>query len=102
MKIIINRGFKPFKLSYEALIELRKVKHKLVTKEAKKPYIPMFHADEVRLDKDVIEVVERLGTKAASAPGCALKVIEIPDDVKYYIDDQHNSETVHENHRVWQ
>ena len=56
--------------------------------------------EEHRTDSVLIEVVEELGEKAN---GChaQLKVVEIPDDMKYEITDYDGIETLHEIHRVW-
>lgn len=54
-----------------------------------------------RSDPILVRVVEELGSKAASGSMASLKVVEIPDDVKYYIHDYDGCETVHEEHRSW-
>lgn len=55
---------------------------------------------EHRTDETLIEVVEELGERASGKYG-NLKVIEIPDDIKYEVDDYDGIETVHELHRSW-
>lgn len=53
-----------------------------------------------RDDPDLIAVVEELGERANGR--CAeLEVVEIPDDVKWEIDDYDGIETIHEVHRKW-
>lgn len=53
-----------------------------------------------RTDKDLIEIVERLGEKANTR--CAtLKIIEIPDDIDYEIEEYDGNEWVAEKHRTW-
>lgn len=53
-----------------------------------------------RSDPDLIAVVEELGDTASGA--CAhLKIVEIPDDVKWEIDEYDGLETVREVHRSW-
>jgi len=55
----------------------------------------------IRTDKDLIEVVESLGEKSFGKYS-KLKIIEIPDNVSFYIEKQHNGiETIHESHRIW-
>jgi hypothetical protein len=55
---------------------------------------------EDRTDKLLIQVIEELGDKANGS--CAeLKIIEIPDDVNWQIDDYDGLESVHEVHRSW-
>lgn len=53
-----------------------------------------------RTDKDLIKVVETLGEKA-SGQCSSLKVIEIPDDVSWEIDEYDGFESIHEVHRSW-
>ncbi len=56
-----------------------------------------------RNDKDLIEVIEELGSKAASAEYAELHVVEIPDDVDWVIEcnDEFGNEWVAERHRTW-
>lgn len=54
-----------------------------------------------RDDPQLIEVIEHLGEKANS-DGCKLKIVEIPDDVEWYIfEDECGEESIHEKHRIW-
>lgn len=56
--------------------------------------------DIQRDDPDLVAVVEELGEKAAGL--CArLKVVEIPSDVEWHIEEYDGSEHVAENHRTW-
>lgn len=48
----------------------------------------------------LIRVVEELGKKA-NGRHARLKVVEIPDDVEYEIDEYDGIETIHEKHRSW-
>lgn len=53
-----------------------------------------------RTDEDLIKVVEKLKEKANTI--CStLKVIEIPDDVDYEIEEYDGNEWVAEKHRTW-
>lgn len=55
---------------------------------------------EDRSDSLLIQVVEELGEKANGR--CAkLKIVEIPDDVEYEIDEYDGNETIREKHRTW-
>ena len=56
--------------------------------------------DWKREDPDLVAVVEKLGEKANDRYA-KLAIIEIPDDIDYYIDDYDGIETVHERHRSW-
>jgi len=53
-----------------------------------------------RCDPDLIAVIECLGRKA-NGKYAALKIVEIPDDIKWQIDDYDGIETIHEAHQVW-
>lgn len=53
-----------------------------------------------RDDTDLIAVVEELG-KEANGRFAELKVVEIPDDIDWEIDNYDGIETIHEAHRSW-
>lgn len=53
-----------------------------------------------RCDADLVAVVDALGDDA-SGPMAELYIVEIPDDVKWEIDDYDGVETIHEVHRSW-
>lgn len=59
-----------------------------------------FEFDNDRTNPDLVRCVETLG-KAADGRFAKLKVVKIPDDVEWEIDDYDGLETVHEVHRVW-
>lgn len=65
--------------------------------------------DDIRIDNYsedrsnpiLVQVVEELGD-LANTPGSELEIIEIPDDVKWYIyESECGIESIHEEHRVW-
>ena len=62
----------------------------------------VFHArDLARDDPDLVAVVEELGNQASGR--CAeLKVVDIPDDVNWYIEEYDGREWVAERHRTWE
>lgn len=53
-----------------------------------------------RADPRLVKIVEEMGEKA-NGGFAKLKVIEIPDDVDWEIDDYDGMETVEEKHRSW-
>jgi hypothetical protein len=56
---------------------------------------------DYRYNHVLISIVEELG-QLASGEDSLLKVVEIPNDVKYYYIDTNNGvESIHETHRVW-
>jgi len=89
MKVVINRCYGGFQLSLEAYDYLG---------------IPWddygFAFYEDRANPKLVECVETLGEKANGR--CArLKIVEIPDDVKWHIAEYDGWEWVAENHRTW-
>ena len=92
-KIVINKCFGGFDLSEEA-IELFKKKAGLDRREKVWVY------DLRRDDPALVETVQELGSKADG--DCAkLKIVEIPDDVKWMIEEYDGQEWVAEIHRIW-
>ncbi len=53
-----------------------------------------------REDPFLIQAVEELKEKA-NAKYAKLKIVEIPNDVKYTIDEYSGFESIHEIHRIW-
>jgi hypothetical protein len=62
--------------------------------------IELSHRPDDRTDPILIQVVEELGTLADGS--CAkLRIIEIPDDIEWELDEYDGMESVHEAHRSW-
>jgi hypothetical protein len=59
------------------------------------------HYDLERDDPVLVQVVEEMGVDA-NGSYASLKIVEIPDDVKWYISNYDGYEAVHEIHRIWQ
>lgn len=53
-----------------------------------------------RSHPNLIKVVEELGA-LANTRFCSLKIIEVPDDVKWHIEEYDGLEHVAEDHRTW-
>lgn len=53
-----------------------------------------------RNDPTLIQVIEELG-ESANGDFARLKIVEIPDDVNFYIDEYDGNEWVAEMHRKW-
>ena len=64
-------------------------------------YCSVGDRDEIRVDKDVIKCIEKLGDKA-SVKYSHIEIVEIPDDVEWEIMEYDGYESVHEKHRVWE
>ncbi len=115
MKIVINKCYGGFGLSRVAFLRLRALDHPVALSE---PDIGEPWGDEPngrtrptwhdafcnridRADPQLIAIIEELGEEVASGPHAQLKVVEIPDDVQYTIDDYDGIESIHEVHRAW-
>ena len=59
-----------------------------------------YYGDISRTDENLIKVVKELGSEANSKFS-DLKIVEIPDDVEWDIDDYDGIDTIHEIHRSW-
>ena len=121
MKVVINDCHGGFGLSNEAFEELIKLgwtvtdygkDGEVTDKEAdiikskndsfEKYYLNNWSEDDpkFRTNKDLIAVVEKLGKKVNWT--CSdLKVIEIPDDVDFVIQEYDGAEWAAEKHRTW-
>lgn len=54
-----------------------------------------------RTAPELIALIEELGSKAVSGRSAELKVVEIPDDVQWIIEEYDGAEVVSEVHRIW-
>ena len=62
----------------------------------------LFHPREIaRDDPLLVQVIEELGD-AANGPHAALKIVDIPSDVEWTIEEYDGSEWIAEKHRTWQ
>jgi hypothetical protein len=74
-----------------------------LTKDERAEHYIYFN-DISRTDPDLITVIDELGAghrTGASGPLASLKIIEIPDDVEYLIDEYDGNEHIAEFHRTW-
>jgi hypothetical protein len=114
MKIVINKKYGGFGLSEEAVLLYgdKKGLNIIAQQDEKVKTITHYYLDEKkdgnqfgeweieRTDPVLVEVVEQLGDLANSCYA-KLKIVEVPDDVKWYIHDYDGLEEVHEEHRRW-
>ena len=85
---------RPFLTTYYCTRDLGDVVNKL-------PYEAIFNEYGLeRNDADLVSTVEELGNQADTCVS-RLKVVEIPDDVKWEIGNYDGLESVHERHRSW-
>ena len=112
MKIVINKCFGGFGLSEEATLLYGKKKglNIIVVRDKIMKSLRHYYLDEVKdgnyfSDRDIkrndpilVEVVNELGEKANGF--CSeLKIVEIPDDMKWEIEEYDGKEWVSETHR---
>ncbi len=95
MKIVINNCFGGFALSREACNELG-IKYKRWLGGHN-----LYDQHKMRTDPKLVDCVEKLGPRASEDAVSNLIVIEIPNDVDWYIRDDRGIETVEEKHRIW-
>ena len=113
MKIVINKCYGGFGLSEEAVLLYAKKKGlNLIVERDKGLKINHYYLNEKkdgnyfserdiqRNDPILIEVVNELGEKADGF--CSeLKIVEIPDDVEWIIEEYDGKEWIAEDHRRW-
>jgi hypothetical protein len=90
MKIVINTCHGGFGLSKTALALFNERAGAIVTNE-----------DDIKRNNPIlVEIVEQMG-EAANGEFAELKVVEIPDDVEWMIQEYDGDEWVAEKHRTW-
>jgi hypothetical protein len=92
MKIAINTCYGGFGLSELALIEYKR--------RANVADHYFFDYDIARDDPNLIDIVEEWG-QAACSRYSDLRIVEIPDDVEWQIEEYDGMEWVAEKHRTW-
>lgn len=90
MKVVINTCFGGFNLSTKALLRYRELSGS----------VGVYACEIDRADPALIQVVEELGTEAGG-DFSRLKIVEIPDDVLWQIEEYDGIEHVAEVHRTW-
>lgn len=114
MKVVINACYGGFSLSRAALHELRRMGNAcaLADTDIGEKYpdsdevnnfslgANSFCRDIPRNDTQLLAVIERMGPAANG--GCAdLKIVEIPDDVEWVVEEYDGNEWIAEAHRTW-
>jgi len=114
MKIVINKCHGGFSLSGEAIVLYGKKKGLNIIAVKDKIMKNLIHCyldkvkdgnyfcerDIQRNDPALIEVVEELGKKA-DGYFSELKIVEIPDDIKWTVEEYDGKEWIAEDHRTW-
>jgi hypothetical protein len=118
MKIVINSVYGYFSLSYDAVMKYARMKgiklypmqtgkgdwlYWIKNPENKENMTSenLFHQSDIpRNDSDLVQIVESMRYRANNDHS-RLKVIEIPDDVDWMINEYDGKEWVEEKHRTW-
>jgi len=116
MKVVINRCYGGFGLSDTAFEKL--LDRKGIAWEKKKDsysYDAYYHAGQLgddehylsdydfygnRTDEDLLAIIEEMG-EASFGAHASLKIVNIPDDVEFEIEEYDGMEWVAEKHRTW-
>ena len=93
-KVVVNRCFGGFGLSRKAV----EILQERLDDDTINNY--SFRADEYRTNPELVRVVEELGDRA-NGFYAKLEVVEIPDDVTWFIDEYDGTETIREKHSWW-
>ena len=93
MKIVINDDYGGFGLSDEALQEY-------ITKKGLPGNTHTYSNKIERDDPILVEIVERLKGKANSFLS-SLKIVEIPDNIQWVIEEYYGREWIAESHQTW-
>ena len=118
-KIVINKVHGGFGLSHEAILryhELCGTKIYWQTMEPSSSWSPRIYyldpectdanywsdTDILRDDPVLVRVVEELGGEAAGSQHAHLKVVRIPADVNWIVQEYDGLEWIAERHRTWQ
>ena len=92
IKIVINNCYGGFGLSEAALDEYKS--RKGITDEN------FWYYDIPRDCPVLVSMIEEQGT-SINGPYAGLKIVEIPEDVNWYIEEYDGNEWVAERHRTW-
>jgi hypothetical protein len=111
-KIVINKSYGKFSVSHQAFIRLRELGQQDALKEtdlgaywpeAATPKEPSLNQCGILIPRDdlkLVQVVEELNG-AANGHGAELRVVAIPDEVRWEISTVRGVEHVSEVHRTW-
>ena len=114
-EIVINACYGGFRLSHEAVLRyaelkglnleveetgLSLMKYTYSLKDGGRPPFQFSQGDIKRDDPHLVKVVKEL-KDLANTRYSKLKIVKIPFDVKWYIEEYDGHEHVAENHRTW-
>jgi len=113
MQVLINKCYGGFGLSDDAIRRLFELKGWKCIEEKRDDTNTFFYKDvksdesffwETNLernDPEMVQVVKEMGDKA-NGRFAELKIVDIPDDVRWYVEEYDGMESVHEEHRSWE
>ena len=99
MKIVINKCYGGFGVTEAVMKEMGFTKDRYLDNNLLGIKDDNYMA--YRADERLIKAIEKIGIKKSTANLAELRIVEIPDDVEWEIDDYDGIETVHEKHRSW-
>ncbi|MDK2742342.1 MAG: hypothetical protein H8K03_06785 [Nitrospira sp.] len=111
-QIVINRSYDQFCISHKALVRLRELGQQEALNETdtgaywpqaagpREPSLNQYGKLIPRDDEKLVRVVAELG-EAADGHAAALKIVTIPDDVRWVVTKIEGGEQVSEVHRTW-
>ena len=110
--VVINDDFGGFGLSNQAIERLFELKNWKLIKQDRDTGVTFYYKESIdnynlfdeyalpRDDSDLVQVVKELGEKANNRFS-SLKIVNIPDDVKWHINEYDGKEHIAEDHRTW-
>ena len=101
MKIVINKCYGGFSLSEAVYKELGIEWDTYGYLSNEDLGIKSDHYNAYRSNEKLIKAIEKLGVEKSSGNLSELKIVEIPNNVDFYIDDYDGIESIHEQHRSW-
>lgn len=118
MKVVINDDFGGFGLSdlaFEKLLERKGIafekikndRHDIVHYYKKgyleddEHYLSPYEFTDDRADVDLIAVLEELGIEKSNGQHASLKILEIPNDIEWQVEEYDGHEHIAEKHRTW-
>lgn len=112
-RVVINKCYGGFGLSRQAFLRLRELGNKCAlaetdigefwpgTKRKRSKAYDSFCSEIERSDPQLLQVIDELGANVCSSDLAELKVVDVPDDIKWYIDEYDGKEWVAEEHETW-
>jgi hypothetical protein len=100
MKIVINRCWGGFSLSKKVLNKLGiDCEDYDYVENGSFGIVDEHNYQAYRAHPPLIEAILEVGLYESAGPHSQLKIVEVPDDLKWYIDDYDGMEVVHEVHQ---